>query len=83
MLLRGRLNSTPLIINKEEILKIRGTQRRALSFLLAFLIMFSSIHPVFANSAPEPKDELEISDELIEPEEMSVKEFNKIVETTK
>src|SRR5574344_490685 len=41
-------------------------------------MMFSSIHPVFANTAPEPKDELEISDELIEPEEMSVQAFNKL-----
>ena len=47
-------------------MKINEIQKRFLSFILVFLMMFSIIHPVFANARPESKEELEISDEKLE-----------------
>lgn len=73
-------------------MKINEIQKRFLSFILVFLMMFSITHPVFANARPESKEELEISDEkleisdeeleisdgLIEPEKLSIQAFNKL-----
>ena len=61
---------------KEVNLKVRETHRRVLSFLLAFLLMFSSIHSVFAYNSNQSEKETETSNELVELDEMSLKDFN-------